>query len=195
MNPYIKGLSEDLIAQYIEYDLSDVKIIRIVKEYLHKINSETDKLELITSILEANELKYQNHLKGCTDENCFTHKEHIEINYFLQQELEALGVEGTDSFTREEKEKYNKKLDEILRAIINSNEIINESIEILKQEIEELKSLYVLGKKNWKQQFAGKFLDMVYSGVVSEITAKPIIEKILKPSGNFIANLLVNTKI
>jgi hypothetical protein len=65
-------------------------------------------------------------------------------------------------------------------------------VETLRTEFEEIKNLYILGKKNWKQQFAGKMADMVFSGVVSEMTAKPILEKVLSPSIEFVNNNLLH---
>jgi hypothetical protein len=38
-----------------------------------------------------------------------------------------------------------------------------------------LKNLYFIGKKNWCQNLAGKSLEMVASGVVSETVSKKLI--------------------
>lgn len=194
MSPYIKMLSDEIVMHYIELGISDEnKLISKVQEELFEINSERDKLGLLTTVLEANESEYQNHLKDCTNkQSCETNKKHLKVNYYLQQELNDIGIEATtDNFTWEEKSNCNDKLDEILQTIINSGEILDEKIDVLREEIEELKCLYILGKKNWKQQFAGKMTDMVGSGVLSELTAKPIIENLLKPGASFIADRLI----
>jgi hypothetical protein len=81
----------------------------------------------------------------------------------LQQELRLVGFQANDDyFSSFEKEKCNKKRDEILQTILNANEVVFEHVETLRKEFEELKNLYILGKKNWKQQFAGKMVDMVF---------------------------------
>lgn len=194
MNPYIKTLTDELIHRYIANGINDVKLIEKVKENIYDIKSEKDKLEILRAILEANELQYQEHLKVCEKkDNCLTNKKHLKVSYFLQQELEELGVLATDNFTWEEKSKCNEKLDEILQTIKNSNDLIYEKLEILSNEIKELKNLYVLGKKNWKQQFAGKMSDMVFSGVISELTAKPLIESVFKPGVEFVIGGLLNS--
>ncbi|WP_165851429.1 hypothetical protein [Brumimicrobium aurantiacum] len=54
-----------------------------------------------------------------------------------------------------------------------------------------MKHLYVLGKKNWKQQLGGKLTGLMMSGVITEASAKPIIEKVLKPSADFIVGRLM----
>jgi hypothetical protein len=193
MNAYIQMKTDELIKRYVRNGINDDdRLIAKVRDEIYEIKSEKDKLVLLTGILEANELVYQKHMKECPNkENCQTDKKHLKVNYFLQQELEDLGVLSTDNFTWEEKSNCNDKLDEILQTIINSGEILDEKIDVLREEIEELKSLYILGKKNWKQQFAGKMTDMVGSGVLSELTAKPIIDKLLKPGAEFLTGQLL----
>lgn len=192
MNPYIHTLANDITTEFLQYGIDDEnELIKKVRSELYEIKSEHDKLGLLTIVLEANEIKYQKHIKDeCTNlKDCPTNKRHERVAYFLQQELREIGFQGNDdSFTSSEKKRCNEKLDEILQTILITNEIVSENIDILRNEIEELKSLFVLGKKNWKQQFAGKMTDMVSSGIVSELTAKPFIEKILNPSIEFISS-------
>jgi len=193
MSPYIKVITDQIVERYIEKGVhNENRLIGIIREKLDETNSDKDKLGMLTQILEANEIVFQEHLKVCVNgDTCTTNIKHLKVNHFLQQELEELGFLSTDNFTREEKNNCNNKLDEILQTIIISGEIIDEKIETLRDEIEELKALYVLGKKNWKQQFAGKMTDMVGSGIISELTAKPIIENVLKPGAEFIVGRLI----
>jgi uncharacterized protein YggL (DUF469 family) len=195
MNQYINTLSNDIANRYIKRGLGDEnKLIDIVRKELFEIKSEQDQLALLTIILEANETAYQKHLEECLDrKNCETNKKHERVTYYLQQELREIGFQMNDDyFSSSEKEVCNTKLDEILQTIINANEVVFDHVETLRTEIEELKNLYILGKKNWKQQFAGKMTDMTLSGVVSELTAKPLIEKVLSPSIEFIQNNLLD---
>ncbi len=182
MNQYINTLSNDIANRYLLHGLGDEKkLIDIVRKELFEIKSEQDQLALLTIILEANETAYQKHLEECQDrKNCETNKKHERVTYYLQQELREIGFQMNDDyFSSSEKENCNTKLDEILQTIINANEVVFDHVETLRTEFEELKNLYILGKKNWKQQFAGKMTDMVLSGVVSELTAKPLIENTL----------------
>jgi hypothetical protein len=195
MNNYIKILAKDISLNYIEHGIVDEnELIDKVRSELYKIKSEKDKLGLLTIILEANELEYQDHLKGCANpKTCGTNKQHQRVAYFLQQELEELGINiNADHFTWEEKTQCNAQLDNLIETLTASNQILSEQLEILRIEIEELKNLYVLGKKNWKQQFAGKVSEMLFSGVISELTAKPIINNIFKPGFEHISNNLLS---
>jgi hypothetical protein len=179
MSPYIQSLAEEIASRYIERGIGDEnKLIAKVRDELFEIKSEHDKLGLLTIILEANELEYQDHLKGCTNlKTCGTNKQHQRVAYFLQQELEELGINiNADHFTWEEKSQCNAQLDDLIETLTASNQMLSEQLEILRIEIEELKNLYVLGKKNWKQLLLGKTGEMVSSGIVSEAVSKPLFE-------------------
>lgn len=194
MNPHIQTLADELIRYHIYHGIDESdELIKKVKNSLYDIKSEKDKLELLTTILEANETEYQKHLKVCENPTtCSTNKCHQKVAYYLQQELDELGFNSeADHFTWEEKSECNSHLDKLIEDLITSNNLVNEKLKMLQSELEELKNLYVLGKKNWRQQLVGKLSDMVASGVISELTAKPIIQNILKPGFNFIANNLI----
>ena len=194
MNPYIQSLADEIIRFEIKDGISEEdKLISKVRSELYEIKSEKDKFGLLTLILEANETEYQDHLKSCKNpKNCIDNKKHQRVEYFLQQELDELGFNrNIDHFSSEEKEFCNSKLDEILSTIIATGEVLDENIQALRSEVEELKTLYMLGKKNWKQQLAGKLTDMTVSGVLSDLTAKPIINNVLKPGVDFISDKLI----
>lgn len=180
MNPYIQTVAEDFASLYIEKGIGDAdELLRKMQSELNLKYSEEDKLGLLTIILEANEKEFQRHLKDeCTNpKECRDNKQHQRVAYFLQQELEELGINiNADHFTWEEKSQCNAQLDNLIETLTASNQLLSEQLEILRTEIEELKNLYVLGKKNWKQLLLGKTGDMVASGIVSEAVSKPLLD-------------------
>jgi hypothetical protein len=179
MNPFIESLSEEIVSRYIEHGIGDEnKLISKVRSELYEIKPETDKLGFLTIILEANETEYQKHLIDCKNpKTCITNKQHQKVAYYLQQELADIGFEiPSDSFTSKEKDELNEKLDSLIEALIENEKLVQEQVDQLKQEIEELKSLFIIGKKNWKQLLAGKTGEMVASGIVSEVVSKPLLD-------------------
>ena len=85
-----------------------------------------------------------------------------------------------EAFTFEEMQSANVKLDKVLEEIQKlkaGQEVIWTDI---RQDIEELKALYSLGKKTWRQLLVGKITEMVASGVVSDTLSKAI-EDMFKP--------------
>lgn len=178
MNLFIEQLGQKIVKDYIEHEISNSKrIVDLVLEEASNIRSIRDKIDFFSIILEANERELQLHLSKCPTPNCDDKMNHDRVTYFLQQELALLGVNANqDYFTSEEKENFNNNIDKIIVLINQSNQLMTEQFKILSDEIEELKNLYFLGKKNWKQLLLGKTSDMVASGIVSEAVSKPLFE-------------------
>lgn len=179
MKPYIDIHAEEIVSRYLLHGISDAdKLIDKVTSELYRINSIEDKFRFLQIILVGNESALQEHLIDCTNHNdCDTNKKHYKVNYFLQQELHDLGFDiPKDSFTSDEKNDFNQKLDAIIDALIENDKMVQDQINQLKQEIEELKALYIIGKKNWKQLLLGKTGEMVASGIVSEAVSKPLFD-------------------
>lgn len=155
------------------------EIIRRIRGELYEIDDDQDILLYLTILLEANDQAYKNHLKDeCTNpENCSENDTYEEIHYFLQKELTRLGIHTKeDSFTGDEKERMTDYLNKILadlKDLKDGQEIVYDD---LKDEIEELKRWFLLGKKNWRQMAVGKFGEMVAGGVISSTISEPILE-------------------
>ena len=165
------------------------KLLKIVEDDLYSVDSDTDKLSYLTIVLEGNDAAYQEHLKVCTNPKaCQTNEHHEEIDYVLKQEIRRLGVViNDDSFSRDEKERMTEYLDKILKDLKDLKDGQQIIYDDLKAEIEELKQWFILGKKNWRQMFVGKFGEMVAGGVISEVTAKPLVESIKGTIHEFLA--------
>jgi hypothetical protein len=114
----------------------------------------------------------------CTDkENCPANKTYENSLFFLQIELDELEVSLSDQdFSTLEKTQMDKKLEEILDEI----KLLRLGQEItfdgLSEELDELKALYFLDKKTWKQLLLGKLTDFTAAGMVSERISKPILD-------------------
>lgn len=153
------------------------EVIEAAKEQLYTIDNRLDKIKFLNIILEGNNIVYDQHKPNCTaPDTCHINLAHESITYFLAQELARLGVQlNEDTFTIEEEGSVEAKLDTIIKDLGElklGHQIIYDD---LKKELEELKGLYFLGKKKWHQLFAGKCLDMVAGGVISETVSKKII--------------------
>lgn len=156
------------------------KIIEAARGQLYDIDNQLDKIKFLNIILEGNNKAYDRHKPECeSPNNCPTNLAHESVTYFLAQELSRLGVQlNEDTFTFEEKETADSKLDKILKDLEElkmGHQIIYDD---LKKEIDELKELHFLGKKKWHQLFAGKCLEMVTSGIISETVSKQIIKAV-----------------
>lgn len=90
---------------------------------------------------------------------------------------ENIGSNPRESgFTENEKQEMNSKLDQILEQLAKvhvADEVIWTD---MKEDFEELRSLYGLNKRNWRQLFIGKLTEWTVGGVVSETVSKQIVE-------------------
>ena len=177
---YINKRAEKFVRNYISGQVTEHKIvIDEAKLELYQINEDLDKVTFLRILLEENAKEFQSHLLHCTDrEDCEINYDHESIAYFLTQELNLLGIKtNNDQFTIEEKVTAESKLDKILEDLQTlkvGHEIIYED---LKAEIEQLKELFILGKKHWFQLLLGKTKEMVISGVISETISKEIVSE------------------
>jgi hypothetical protein len=157
----------------------------IIDKFLLEASSIQDNLErakFLSKLLEINNSYYQEHLKTCTDPtNCDKNRKHEEVKYYLGQELRLIGVTiDVDAFSSEDKASLEKKLDSILedlKEVKLGQQLIYED---LFEELQELKSLFFLGKKKWHQLLIGKGVEMVAGGVLSETLAHQIVEDVKK---------------
>lgn len=178
MSDYIQRKAIQIVDHYLSHGIGDPKkLIGIVRNELYEINSDKDKLLLLTTVLEANDAEYNKHLKVCTNKTgCSTNQDHEQVAYYLGQELTDLGIEvDEDAFTREEKSQANEVLDAILQEIKDLKDGQQLIYDDLIKEIEELKNWYILGKKKWSVLCANQIGGAVASGVIAEATAKPIL--------------------
>jgi hypothetical protein len=164
---FAEGIIDDRSVNHNE-------VVLRTQEELFKIVDEADKVNFVSTVLERNQEQFQVHLVNCSNlDNCPVNYEYESVNYYLTQELKKLGVRTyEDQFTTDEKRLLESALDSIkidLQTVKNGQEIIY-------NEIESLKELFILGKKNWIQLFVGKFTEMTVSGIVSETASKQFID-------------------
>lgn len=87
--------------------------------------------------------------------------------------------QGSD-FSESDKQEMNRKLDQILEELAKVH-AANEAIWTdMKADFEELRNLYGLNKKTWRQLLIGKIAEWTAGGVVSETISKGIVD-FIKP--------------
>jgi hypothetical protein len=108
----------------------------------------------------------------------------------LKKDLKKLNISfPNDSFSHDQKEFVNNIVDEIILDLQNQFNDQSEKLEKIISELEELKHLHIIGKKNWKQQLIGKLTEMTVSGIISETVSKPLIENSITQFFPFIKQL------
>lgn len=167
---------------YFQNPSKHEELLNSAKGRVYEIDDPLDKIKFINFLLDRNNSDYEKHKPKCADPgNCRYSFAYENIAYILIQELNKLGVHfNQDTFTEEEKEAAESRLDQILKDL-NEVKLGQQVIyEDLTKEINELRELYFLGKKKWHQLLIGKSVDIVAGGVVSETISKQIIEEVKK---------------
>lgn len=157
-----------------------LQVLGIIRDRINDIDNKKDKIKFLSIALDVANSSYNEHLKICkTPEDCRKNYEYVSIVYYLQQELQRLGIFlNDDTFTNEEEIIADAKINEVLNRLEKiefGQEIIYEDIT---KNIEELKTLKYLGKKNWYELFLGKIFEMTLGGVISETVSKNIADYI-----------------
>lgn len=151
-----------------------LEVLEIVKSRINDIDNKNDKIKFLSICLKNTTSFYEQHLLQCTNpEVCERNYHYDAIIYYLQQELQRLGIIlNEDIFTDKEIELSHNRIDE-LQNQLSKLEI---GQEVVFDNIEELKDLYYLGKKKWYQLLLGKLHEMTLSGIISETLSKGFIE-------------------
>jgi len=137
-----------------------------------------DKIRIVESLLNLTREESIKHSKICENPNSCSKSRNLTLTeFYLIQELEILGVNtGQEIFNNSEQTDISNKLDDILNEIALLKLGQELTYDDLKEEIEELKTLFFLSKKNWKQLLLGKIADMTIAGIISESVSKKLIE-------------------
>ena len=182
---------EDTVRRLKHYcEIDSRKLKEKLSEEFINFYRLTDRIKIIESLLKVAKEQAIQHSKVCNGpKNCGTTENLALSEFYLVQELEILGINtGQEIIDLPEQTNLNEKLDKVLQEIEIlklGNEIIYDD---LKAEIEELKELYFLSKKNWKQILYGKVMDMTLSGIISEEISKKILSIVKEDIIKFLAN-------
>jgi hypothetical protein len=201
----MRNVVEELAKEFLEWNTdsagSNSKGFLVeVKNNLYEFSKNKDKSHYLKLIIKAVEVASTEHEKECRNPNtCPTSTGFTKSLFFLNQELQDIfHDENIEEFEIRQTLILNQKIDRIISGLENlktDTETIQKGqlliVEGFMEEFEELKTLYNLGQKNWRQNLFGKFSEMVASGIVSESISKEVIE-IVKGFGKELPLLLTS---
>lgn len=172
--------------KHLTYTDSQRLKIRLSEE-LFSFYRQADKISIVESLLSTTRDEKDKHDKTCKHQDCNKGKNLCLSEFLLIQELEQLGINtGQEIFTTAEQQNLISKLDKV----INEIELLKLGHEIiyddLKEEFDELKKLFYLSKKHWKQLFLGKLFEMAMAGIISESISRKILDLIQNETGKLL---------
>lgn len=154
------------------------EFVNEVKSELFNYRKTAHKVEFLQWILSKLKMDFDRHYEECENkENCQINETYENSLFFLQIELEEIEATLSENdFTSLAKTEMDLKLNEMidhLKLLRLGQETIFDG---LSKELDELKELYFLNKKNWKQLLLGKLAGYTTSGIVAEEISKPLLE-------------------
>lgn len=179
MENFIQEKADNFINRKINNSPGINRFIDELKKELSVFIVGDDAKSYLSYVYDRIETNRLEHAKEC--ENPSSCRKSIflkESSFFVGRMLQEKGLIKLtdDQFSDSEKEDFKVKLDLILKEIEKLKMGQEAIYDDLYEEIENLSSLFFLGKKNWKQLFAGKLFEMTASGVISESLSKEIIK-------------------
>jgi hypothetical protein len=154
------------------------EFIDLVESEIIRYSQISHKLQFIETVMFEAKKKYDEHLPDCTSiENCQTNFFYESIIFFLNENRIELSKQlSKEEFNEVDILRYKTGIDEILSKLntlqLGQQLIYDDFIE----QFDEMKSYFYLNKKSWHQLLAGKLLEMVGSGIISETLSKEIVE-------------------
>ena len=170
----------------IEFADSKYRSFDNVQDFVDEVETESyrhrnpkDQINFISSVIGFVQDEYDKHYKDCSNrKHCQELKDHARAIYYLKGLLEEYDSpqNKSDSFSESEKRDFDNKIDRIIEDLDKLKMGQELTYNDIYEELEELKKLYFLGKKNWKQLLAGKTIEMIAGGIISETVSKQLIE-------------------
>lgn len=166
-NLYIKDISAE--CQISANDISfSLELARYYVNLYSSSSYKENSMELVSiDVGGSNEIFYN-----------YLHFEGIE--FYINKTNKEEKLDANEFFSRSEIDRLNEKLDllaEKMSAVVLSQQFTYDDV---MEELNELKSLYGLRKKNWKRLLMAKITEMTAGGVVSSVVSEPLAD-IIKP--------------
>jgi hypothetical protein len=154
------------------------EFVKQVKFEINQYSQIPHKVQFLETVMFEAKKEYEEHLPNCKDLiDCTQNLFYESVIFFLNEERKKLSKDLTsEEFNESDILRYKTGIDEILEKLNNLELGQQLTYDDFSEEFEEMKSYFYMNKKTWQQMLAGKLLEMVAAGVVSETLSKQILE-------------------
>lgn len=157
------------------------------KDFIQSVNQElllysqfSHKVQFLETVIFEVKKEYDTHFLECTSkEDCHQNLFYESVIFFLNEERVSHIKNLTDlEFKEVDILRYRTGIDDIIKKL-NEIQIGQQfTYDDFFEQFEELKSYFFINKTSWNNMLAGKLLEMVASGVISETVSKQIVSVI-----------------
>ena len=152
--------------------------IGLVKFEINQYSQVSHKIQFLETVMFEAKKDFEEHLLTCSSlEECQTNLFYESVIFFINEIRNELSKNlSLEEFNESDILRYKTGIDEILSKI-NTLQLGQQiTYDDFIEQFNEMKSYFYLNKKTWNQMLAGKLLEMVAAGVVSETISKQILE-------------------
>jgi hypothetical protein len=152
--------------------------IGIVKYEISQYSQVSHKIQFLETVMYEVKKVYEEHLQKCTSiENCQENLYYESVIFFLNEiRIELSKNISIEEFNDSDILRYKTGIDAVLKKLNELQLGQQLTYDDFIVQFDEMKSYFYMNKKTWNQMLAGKLLEMIAAGVVSETLSKQIIE-------------------
>lgn len=174
---FISKQAEKFTLYNLDTNKSYQEFIKLVNHELLQYSQFSHKAQFIETVMCEVSKEYEEHLPDCTSKDDCDQNFYFESIIFFLNELRTIQNENLTE--REFKEvdiiRYRTGIDEILNKLNEIQFGQQFTYDDFYDQFEELKCYFFLNKKSWNQMLAGKLLEMVAGGIITETVSKQIV--------------------
>lgn len=154
------------------------EFIQLVNQELSQYSQYSHKVQFLETVMVEVKKEYNEHLPKCTSKDDCPHNLFYEsIIFFLNELRVTLSKNLTlNEFKESDIIRYRTGIDEILLKLNDIQLGQQFTYDDFSEQFEELKSYFFINKTSWNNMLAGKLIEMVAGGVISETVSKQIVE-------------------
>ena len=178
------NLIEKRAEKFSLYNLDSNKnyqdFIQLVNQELVHYSQFSHKVQFIETVMCEVKKEYNEHLPDCTSIEDCPHNLFYESVIFFLNELRLNHSENLTEreFNEADIIRYRTGIDDILKKLNDIQLGQQFTYDDFCEQFEELKSYFFINKKSWNNMLAGKLVEMVAAGVISETVSKQIVSVI-----------------
>ena len=175
--------------QAVKFTMYNLDVNKNYQDFTKLVNQEllhysqlSHKVQFIESAMCEVKKEYDEHLPNCNAKNdCVYDFFYESVIFFLNElRLDFSKKLTIEEFNDTDIIRYQTGIDEILLKINELQLGQQVTYDDFIEQFEEMKSYFFINKKSWNQMLAGKLLEMVAAGVISETISKNIVSIIYK---------------
>ena len=180
----IMNLISKQAEKFSKYNLDSNKsyqeFLQLINQELLQYSQFSHKVQFIETIMFEVKKEYDEHLPNCNSkEDCRYNLFYESVIFFLNELRLGHSENLTDlEFKEADIIRYRTGIDDILKKLNEIQVGQQFTYDDFSDQFEELKNYFFINKKSWNNMLAGKLLEMIAAGVISETVSKHIVSVI-----------------